>query len=133
VASSARRLFLHSFYTEAEGTTVLRNVGYSLNDKASYAGRLLTVTANNFGIFLNYFHKPVAVTLHRYDNSNPPHTGKDQSSLTYTTSADTNWLVGVSGTTQCYIYSNSPDGSSAHILRCSDWTTTDNDSKLAIL
>lgn len=42
VASSAgsRRLFLHSFYTEAEGTTVLRNVGYSLNDKASYAGRL---------------------------------------------------------------------------------------------
>lgn len=39
----------------------------------------------------------------------------------------------MSGTIQCYIYSNSPDGSSANILRCSDWTTIDNDSKLAIL
>ena len=84
--SRSRRLFLHCFHTEADGTTVLRNVGYSLKDnlyppsgphracngntlplplltqrQGVICQKAWTVTANNFRILLNCFHKPVAV------------------------------------------------------------------------
>jgi len=74
-------------------------LSFEMSDTHSTTGvicrKALTVTVNNIGIFLNYFHKPVAVTLHRYDSYNPSHTRKVQSSFTYMTSAVTNWLVGV--------------------------------------
>ena len=63
--------------------------------KGAICRKALTVTAENFGILLNCSHKPVAVTMHTYGSSNLPHNGKVQSSLTYTTSADSIWLVGL--------------------------------------
>jgi hypothetical protein len=69
--------------------------------------------AKNIGIFLNGFHKPVAVILHRYDTCRLPHTGKIQ----FPYLADSNWLVGCSEATKCYIYGNRHDGSCANILQ----------------